>query len=211
MPSKSRRFDASEHLKGFSAANVPAATCSTALQSFLSTFGPVNITRHSCLAAACEYLFPVKSFTTRFLVLGYGNWSIIVGDMRDQNSHVDNYAVSRETLCCGFSITYRHESREFHVFENGAHIRQVESSLDFDHWHFLERGPLQPFEDVREFQKRRKKDRLSVAAVCSYFKAYTGFEVPNWRLFESPEIYGLERSLKDLEVPVIHFETVMDV
>lgn len=202
---------ASEHLKGFSVVELPGEKALATQVEWLKRFGPVKVEHFATIGYALEFLFPVKSFTTRYLIIEIGTWTAIITDMREANCYVDAYAISRATQCRAFGITFRNEDREFHIFESGSHVRQVESSLDGDRWHYLERGPLQPFENFSETSRRRKRDRLSVDAVCQYFNAYTEMQLPNWKTLPTDQIWGIERSLKDLRVAVGQFATIRDV
>jgi hypothetical protein len=211
MDANYRAFVASEHLKGLSSVELSDGDALAGMQRSLAQFGPVDTKHFNNLEDAFDFLFPVKTFTTRYLVIGVGRWSLLLTDMREQNCNVEAYALSRATRCRGIGVTFRSENRELHLFEEGKQVRQVESCLDVDRWHYLDWGTIQPFEDIKETQRPRKKDRLSVDAVGSYFKTYTGFDVPNWKTLKPRRIFGLQRSLKDLEVELGLFETIRDV
>lgn len=199
------------HLKGFSAVNLNAENTADALEERLRKYGTVGRSSFSKLSDALNYVVPVKSFTTRFLVLGLSEWSIILCDMRGENCYVDAYAISRVRHCRGIGLFLRDERRELHLFEEGKKVRQVQSLRDGDAWYYREEGALQKFEDPNEYLRIKKQDRLSVDATRRYFEAYTTLAVPDWKNLKFANMLGLERNTKDLRVPITEFETIMDI
>jgi len=160
---------------------------------------------------ALHYLTPLRSFTTRFLIMGTGNWSLLVSNMRGENCSVDAYTVSRVTGCSALGIFMQPERRELQVFENGKKLREVQSLKDGDIWYYREEGMPQDFEMFDEYSRTPKSNRLRVDALWRYFGLYTGMEVPDWKNTEFSPIIGLERSTKDLRVPIATFETICDL
>lgn len=197
-----------EHLKGFSAVNLPPAAAAETLEGSLRRFGPVDKHRLSTFQDALEYLLPIKSFTTRYVVMGLGDWSILMTDMRDANCYVEAYAITRKTHCKAIGVVLQDERRELQVIEDQKIVREVQSLRDGDRWYFLESGSLQPFEDAEECLRRKKKDRLTIAALRHYFLSYTGLTIPDWKNTSFGTIFGLARSTKDVQNPIIEFETV---
>ena len=200
-----------EHLKGFSVVNANTDVAAAALKENLRRFGPVKQSSFAAFADALDFLLPVKSFTTRYLVLGCREWSILLTDMRDENCCVDAYAISRVTACNALGLFMQYDRREMHLFENGKKVRGIQSLADGDRWYYREEGPLQPFEEAEECLRKKDRDRLSIEALNRYFGFYTGLNVPDWRKDSFGGIFGLERSTKDLRVPLIKFETVQDI
>jgi hypothetical protein len=201
----------SEHLKSFSAVNVSAEVAARALGESLERFGPVRRAQFSTTEEGLDYLLPIKSFTTRFLVLGSGPWSLLVSDMKGENCYVDAYAISRTTLCRSISVSLLQDRRELHLFEGGRRLRQVQSLCDGERWYYREEGLLQPFEDAAECVTRKKSDRLSVDALQRYFNVYTGIGLRNWNNTPFTPLIGLQRSLKDVQVQISEFETLKDI
>lgn len=197
-----------EHLKGFSAVNLSADLAVAALEKNLQRFGPVSRSNLADFPEALAYLVPVKSFTTRFLLMELGDWSILLTDMKGECCYVDAYAISRETQCKAIGLFLQDDRRELHLFEKGQKIRQIESLSDGDRWCFREEGPLQPFEDAAECLRRNKKDRLSTETLRDYFQAYTGLTMPDWTNASFTKIFGLACCTKGLRVAVFEFETV---
>lgn len=200
-----------EHLKGFSAVNLNADAAAVALQENLRQLGPVRQSHFANLPDALNYLLPIKSFTTRYLVLGLGDWSLILTDMRGANCYVEAYAISRRRLRNAIGVFLQQERREFQLCEDGRKVRQVQSLRDGERWYYREEGPLQAFEEPEECLRKKKQDRLSVDALQHYFQIYTGLNVPNWKNTRFTPIIGLERSTKDLRVQLSEFETVEDL
>jgi hypothetical protein len=197
-----------DHLKGFSAININADAATTALQEVLLRFGPVSKSRLTIFQDVIEFLMPIKSFTTRYVVIGLGEWSVLLTDMRGENCYVDAFAISRSTRCSAIGLFLQQERRELQVFENGCKVRQVQSLIDGNKWYFREEGVLQPFEDAEECLRKRKQDRLSIVALRQYFLTYTGLTIPDWKNTDFTHIFALTRSTKGLRVPVSVFETV---
>lgn len=201
----------SEQLKGFSAVNVAADIAVAAMEESLHKFGLVQQVRFEAFREGLNYLKPLKSFTVRFLVLGFDGWSLLVSDMRNADCYVDAYTISRATLCNAIGVTLRSEHRELHLFEAGKEVREIQSLSDGDRWYYREDGALQPFEDLEECTRRKKRDRLSVQALQRYFQTYTGMAVPDWKRTEFTAVYGLERSVHEARVPITIYETINDL
>lgn len=123
-----------EHVKGFSAVNLPADTAATALEEFLLKYGVVEKHLLADFNDALGYLSPIKSFTTRYVVVGLGEWSILLTDMREANCYVEAFAVSRAKQCNAIGLFMQTERRELHVFEKGQKIRQIQSLRDGAKW-----------------------------------------------------------------------------
>lgn len=196
-----------EQLRGFTAVELPLADAAGLLSQNLQRFGPVVSEPLMGVHAALAYLNPLKSFTTRFVVMECGQWVVILTDMKGSYCSTYGYALSRATGCKAFGLVALPERREIQIFSQGEKLREVDSSLDFDYWYYREVGEMQWFEDDSEYTKRRKRDRLSETAVVRYFERYTGMPFPDWQTFSSCHAVGLERSLKDLQVPVSLYET----
>ena len=172
------------------------------------TFGAVKTcpVPYTNLVELAGFLTPLKTFPTRYGLLDFGTWTCLVNDMRGESCHVEGYALSRISGCRAIGVKIRLENRELHVYEGGEPVREIQSLLDGDRWYFRESGAFQWFEELSELTKKKKKEKLSVALLRTYFERYTGFQFPDWRALNTLRITGCERSLKDLKVPVIRFE-----
>jgi hypothetical protein len=210
MASPQQKVSLAEHLKGFSAVKVSATAAARVLEQNLLKYGPVTKDQFTDFCEALKFLLPLKSFTTRFLVLGLDQWSLLVSDMHRENCSVDAYAISRATGCHGIGLFLQDNRRELQAFEEGKTIREVQSLLDGDRWYYREQGPLQPFEELPDYTRKNKRDRLRVNALRRYFETYTGLTIPNWTDATFTHLFGLERSTKDLQVPLLQFDTVDD-
>ena len=200
-----------EHLKQFSAVSINAETAADALKQNLRKYGPVHRTIIDSFDNALRFLLPIKSFTTRFLLLELHGWTLLLTDMRGENSYVDAYAISRATNCNAIGVVLQDQRRELQVFEQGKKVRQVQSLLDVDAWYYREEGTLQPWEEPNEYTRRPKRNRLNVTALERYFETYTGFKIPSWNTAYFAKLIGLERSVHEAQVPIIHFDTAWDL
>ena len=200
-----------EQLNAFSAVNAPADLTTIHLETSLKRFGPVTRNTFETFKDALAYLLPIKSFTTRYVILGLDGWSLIVTDMRGAICYVEAYGISRIAGYRAIGVVLNEQRRELHVFEGGKKLRQVQSERDGDRWYFREEGALLTFEDPEEYTRKQQQDRLRVSAVIKYFRNYTGLDVPDWSQTKFTKFWGLERSTKDLLVPIIQFDTRFDL
>jgi hypothetical protein len=83
-----------EHLKQFSAVSINVEPAADALKQNLRKYGPVHRTIIDSFDNALRFLLPIKSFTIRFLLLELHGWTLLLTDMRGENSYVDAYAIS---------------------------------------------------------------------------------------------------------------------
>lgn len=197
-------------LKCFTAVKMPLQSTADVLAQNLKRFGPVSRVSLAGSDQLLQFLGPLKTGVTRFGCVCAGEWTILMTDMRGENCFVDGFAISRKTRCAAMSVKIFHVIRAFQLVEDGAVVREVCSCADGDRWHFFELGALQPFEDVSENSKRRKRDRLSIETVTKYFEVYTGMKVPDWETLANCEGVGIGRSLKDVQVPILHFATDLE-
>ena len=199
-----------EQFYGFSALNVSADSVAMPLGRLLQKYGPLKRAEFNSFEESVRYLVPIKSFPTRYIILGLDGWSFLLTDSRGENCNVEAYAVSRATKCNAMGVNLRDEQREIQVYEAGMAIREVQSLFDLDRWYYREAGPVQWFEDPDDGHRRRKSDRLKVDIIQRYFKKYTGLDIPNWNEAKFIRIIGLERSVRELQVPLVEFPTELD-
>jgi len=131
--------------------------------------------------------------------------------MKGENPYVDAYAISRATNCSAIGVVLQEQRRELQIVERGKKVRQVQSLLDFDTWYYREEGGRLPWEDPDEYTRKSKRKRLTVEALKRYFATYTGFKVPSWNTARFSEIFGLERSVHEAQVPIVHYDTEWDL
>jgi hypothetical protein len=201
----------SEHLKCFSAIFMSADAVAVRLEEGLRAYGQVERVSLTGLASSVAYLLPLKSFPTRYVVLGTEEFAFLLCDMQGSNCHVNAFAISRSTGCRALCLVLQEERREFVLYEHGEKLREVQSSLDGDRWYYREEGAPQPFENPDEYRVKRQRDRLRPAVLRQYFLKYAGFSVPDWSNVRITHSFGLQRSLHELRIPVVQFRTVMDV
>ncbi|KAF0245557.1 MAG: hypothetical protein FD180_1528 [Planctomycetota bacterium] len=212
MISRTKPVALSEHFRSFAAVRCEAHHTASTLGSVLATYGEVQITPLSTFEDVLEYLLPLKSFTTRYGVLGLSDeWSMVVSDMAGESCFVDVLALSRVTLRSAICIVARDDNRELHVAEGGKQIREVLSLLDFDRWHYRESGEPLFWEDKSDSRLSRRKDRLSVVLVRRYFELFTGHAPPDWPRHDFRGIEGLQRCTAEVKVPIRICETIRDL
>jgi hypothetical protein len=206
------RFLLSDHLKGFSIVRAPAYRVREILKAQLTRFGAVEEVSLSDWASASRFLTPLKSFPTRYLVLGLEAWTIVLNNMRWESSHVDILAVSKSGGCFGVTVYFREDSRQIHLVEKGQAVRSVVCYEDGGKWFFHETGEPAKFEDMDHYSRTRIRERLTPEMVCNYFKAATGISIPlAWKECEFIDLAGLERSTQEVKVPITSWETIIDV
>lgn len=201
----------SEQFSGFAAVEVPHAKASAALAQSLQRFGEVGETSLHGLTDVVRHLSPVKSFTTAYAVLGVGTWSIILTDMKGANCSVESLAISRVTGCSAIAVTALDQRRELHVYEGGQQLRSILSLDDDGSWYYSEDGTPCGFELEADRTLRPMSRRLAVARVREYFQAYTGMKFPAWRTLGTVDAKGLTRSIKDVRVGIVHYDTINDL
>lgn len=189
-------------MNDFTVVDLDLQTAASLLEEVLAGFGPTSRANLQGMGGIAAYLGPRKSFPKRYVLVSLDGWTCLFDDTKDNNCYVEAYAISRLSKCKSFGMSLYSDRREMHVFDDGGNKRQILSLLDGDRWYYLEMGDLREFEDANDGLKRRKKDRLKQEVLISYFQAYTGIQVPTWEDVEDLAAIGVERSHKDLQVPV---------
>ncbi len=202
----------SEHLAGVSLVAIDLAPAATGLEEELRRFGPVGVRPLADWNGAKTFLLPLKTFTTRFVVFQLPRWSWVLSDMRGEASMVDALGISERTNCDAITGVFRDDSRFLHVIRGGETVREVGCYWDDNKWVFAEKGEPEGWEQTASYRKRRIRDRLTPQLVQKYLKAASGIDFPlNREAMSGLRGIGLERSLKDLQVPVLPVETEVDV
>lgn len=200
-----------EHLKGIALVNLPAVETAEALRENLRRFGPVKLTTYRNFESALNFLLPLKSFVTRYLVLEIRDWSMVICDMNGESCFVNALAVSRMKSCIGIAGYFKETSRQFNFIRNGKEDRAVVCYWD-GRWFFHQQGEPHSFESISDYHARRKQDRLKPDRVIEYIGRATGMSMPtSWRTAPFAEIYGIERSIQDVRVPIIRYKTEADI
>lgn len=189
-------------MNDFTVVDLDLQTAASLLEESLAGFGPTSRANLQGMGDIAAYLGPRKSSPKRYVLVSLNGWTFLFNDMKDCNCNVQGFALSRLSKCRAFGMSLYSDRREMYVFEDGGSKRQVLSLLDVDRWYYLEMGDLCEFENKSDGLKRRKKDRLKEEVLISYFQAYTGIQVPTWEDVENQAAIGVERSHKDLQVPV---------
>src|SRR5579862_2650455 len=122
----------SNHLRCLAAIECASTQTLGLLDSSMRRFGSTNCLSFESFAEAKSFLTPLKSFTTRFVLLGYGSWTILVSDMRNENCESDASIISATAKCRAIALRAQENRRGFHIFVSGDRIRSVETELDYD-------------------------------------------------------------------------------
>jgi len=200
----------SEHVKCMAAARIAAGDAADALEKNLQRFGSTLCFRLKDLQTAKRHLSPLKSFTTRFVILGYHDWSLVLSDMRYEHCSADALQLSRDKRCDAVALSYRDNDRYFSVFKSGEKLREIQVILDGDRWHFREYGRRQSFEDSLD-SAAPPDQRLTPQGIVRCFAKVTGLLIPKWTEGSFQDCFALERSVTDLAVPVVQFPTEDDL
>lgn len=200
-----------EHLSAFSAVELPLEAAALHYVAVAGRFGPTSTVCLAGIRRGLEFLLPVKSFFTRYLLLDSGSWTLLVTDARREFCYVDAYALSRATGCRGIGVSLLPDRRRLHLFEGGNKIREVHSESDPDRWYYREVGQLQECEDPREYTKRRKSDRLTPEAVAGCWRRFTGQALPRWETMADTPMIGVERSTAEVTRAIISYEMAIDL
>lgn len=99
--------------------------------------------------------------------------------------------------CISVSTTdddVEHPINMVRVYEQGRESRCVRAMLDGDRWEFFEKGNVQSFESVANYQKRRIRDRLRRADVVEYLRL-AGIDILSAGFWETktPALYISEQ------------------
>lgn len=200
-----------EHLSAFSAVELPLDDAALHYVGVAGRFGPTSTVCLAGIRRGLEFLLPVKSFFTRYLLLDSGSWTLLVTDARGEFCYVDAYALSRATGCRGIGVSLLPDRRRLHLFEGGNKVREVHSESDPDQWYYREVGEIQGCEDPREYTKSHKSDRLTPEAVAECWRRFTGQELPRWEAMTGTPMIGVERSTADVKRPIISYEMRSDL
>ena len=207
---KGASLSMADHLKSFTAVDVPLESVGTILSDYLRRFGPVAVHPLTGIREVLEFISPLKSFTTRFAAVGVANWTYVITNMKGATGYVEGLAVCRKAGGRTIAVSLLPERRELHIGEGGENLRRIQSLLDFDRWYFAEHGTPLPFEEPSD-HSRPRRERLSVQLLPRYFEAFVGQSVPDWSRFLSNPSIGLERSISTLEVAVRSYEMSIDI
>lgn len=199
-----------EHLNCAAWVQVPSVAATDSLRQVLERFGPVRAFDLDGWPAVKAQLLPLKSFATRYAVLDRGDWTVVVNDRYGEMGLVDGLAISRTTGCRAIAASFRDDSRQWHSIVDGRIVRSVVCYLDGEKWFFHETGTPDACEDVTGYSKQRIRDRLPADVVCQYVRDTTRLACPpDWTATRRATV--LQRSTKDLVVPLTTWETLDDV
>lgn len=119
---------------------------------------------------------------------------------------------SRPLKCRGITVETAADVRRFYLFQSGENVRVVHVLDDGDRWDFYSQGPVQPYERVECYEKRRKAERLTSDMVLEYLHAAGAAAFPvEWAALPRLEGVVLERSVHTLLSPLRDIEAKLDV
>ena len=213
MPAKRRSesYYLSEKFKCFCIARVRARHALEHVEKRLSEYGPTSVARFHSFVEARRFLMPLRSFPVRTVLLGYGSWTVLITNDRNDNSNTDAFLLSQSAGCDALSVSMQLYRREFAVHEGGVTLREIQSLWDGDRWYFRQSGRPLSFEDRSECFRSKATERLGVSAVLRYFQSYTKVAIPEWTEGTFDQMFGIERSTAEFKVPIIDFDTKDDL
>ena len=201
----------SEHLKGCAFVELPQEEAKEALSAGVQRFGPVTVAALVGWGGVREFLLPLKSFVTRFVLIELNRWTLLLNDMYGETCFVDALGMSKQTGCIATSAYLHEDSRQWHVLQGGEVVRSVVCYRDGDKWVFEQRGTAGPWEDVNTYRARRLRDRLTPNQVARYIHAVTGLSYPPPWSSVVKDVIGVERSTKDVVEQIRKWDVQVDV
>ena len=200
----------SEHLEDLSFVSLPLGEATRAFGSSLEKYGSIQTTQFSCWLDTWAYLTPLLTFPTRYVLLPFGAWTVVICNMARESCLVDALGVSSATGCRAVSARFRPDARSFHLAVAGHEVRSVLAYKD-PTWTFFASGDPQSFEDVTAYTRRRPSSRLTPSLVLAYVSALIGLSPPLHTIPFPGAAVGVARSTRSVRVPVTVVPTVLDV
>lgn len=199
------------HLQAIALVQLAADRAADQLADVLGRFGPTRVDRLEGWGAVREYLTPLYSMPTRYVVVPAEGWSLLLVNMRLQPALVDALALSQRSGCLAVGANLMPDSRQFHLIRAGKEVRDVACYQDGSKWFFVARGEPQQWESTISYTASRKRDRFTPEMAASYVERVTGLRFPlAWREVVRSAV-GIERSIKDVRVPIATFEVEDDI
>lgn len=196
-----------EHFRYIALAKQSSAVCVEFLEQSFRRFGPVQTERFENVASALPSFLPLKSFTTRYLILEAGAWCLCVTDMIGESCFVDVCALSKTTRCVGLAGEFGELRRSFCLMENGEVRRSISCYRDGAQWFFEQMGAPLDFEMVEHYARRERSERLAPEVVAFYLTCASEISFPiNFQNVKFTSVAGVRRSLEKLRVPLEHFQ-----
>jgi hypothetical protein len=198
------------HLQIVALVELPHEAATEELVRVLSRFGVATRQSLERWVATRDFIVPLRSMPTRYVLAPVQGWTLIVTNMRFESGHVDALAISRNTGCTAVSAHFMDESRHFHLVHAGQEIRDVVCYKDGSKWFFAARGEPQPWERTGLYRSARIPDRFTPEMATAYVEAVTGIHFPLAWHEAIHDATGIERSTKDVKVPIATFDVVAD-
>ena len=202
----------SEQLKQFGAVRASQARASEALARYLRHSADAEVTTHVWKAGkvAFEFLCPLMSDPTRYVVLSKGAWSYFLSNSRMEIPESVTIGVTAVEACDGIALAAREEERRIQFYRAGKAIRQIECFYD-DKWDYIETGSRLPFEMPKGGIPPRRQDRLTPENVVAYFEAFTGQKFPDWHELSQEPVRALDVSYRSLQFAPRTYPTLNDL
>ncbi len=200
----------SNYLDSLCAFQAPFDSTTDAVRRLLSKYGPLVESEGAGTDEAVNWLLPLASFTTRYLVVRSGNpeWTLLMCNNRSTAAGHLLWGVTRVADCAGVQGTWAPDASIWQVANQGVDIQGAISHDDggtrVRHWEGV---------DVTwNTQRDVDSGGLNCATVHRLLKAAMGIDVPpDWRsLLDKPTV-RFERSTKDLQVAIKEYDVVNDL
>ncbi|MBI4658218.1 MAG: hypothetical protein HY735_05100 [Verrucomicrobia bacterium] len=196
----------SEHLCYIALAQVDSASFVQLLEGSFRRFGPVQKAVLPDNESALEFLLPLRSFTTRYLILETNGWCVCISDMIGENCFIDVYALSRQTNCAALAAEFGATQRSFRYLRNGQVQRAVNCYRDGFDWYFDQMGAPLDCEAVDRYHRQDRAERLTPDLVVHYLSRCSDIAFPlDVRHTQFSSIHGVQRSLDSLRAPLEQF------
>jgi hypothetical protein len=202
----------SEHMKQFGAVRAGQVRAAEALALRLKNTADaeVNVRFWQSGRRVFEFLCPLMSDPTRYVVFSKKNWSYFVSNSRMEIPDSVTLGVTEAQGCEGIALAARKEERHIQFYRSGRAIRQIECFYDA-RWDYIQMGRRLPFEMPKEEIPRRIQDRLTPERVAAYFEAFTGQTFPDWHELSQGPVRALEVSYKSFEFTPRRYRTRNDL
>jgi len=201
----------SSHLAGISAVRLDARKTTESLARQMQRFGPVQVQSFKTSSEAFDFLLPLKSFGSRYVVIGFEEWTILTCDMRLQPCFVEAINITEAVNCEGVTAVFTDEFRQFIAYRGGRDTRAV-SCYKEGKWVFYQHGPPLKVERIERLSARRLKERLLPVDVVAMFQATTGISLPlSTANLTGRSFHGVTRSVKGSQVETVNFPTLQDL
>jgi len=158
--------------------SAPIERVAEALEQWLCSFGRLSRASIDSWPDARAHLVPVATADTRILLVPWGAWTLLLS-----NGHTDGggglVAVpARRLNIPAARATLLEDARQWMVFRHAKEDRGINAQRDGARWIFAAQGPVEPYENLAQYEARKKTDKVTVDLVRAYIRALTGLDYP---------------------------------